>query len=121
MQKQRLILIIVIGALTISAVYFGMKTYSLSKESAISRADAASVHKNEKVINFTQLFIEKVLNADKEVDFETRLSLENAVRDLKDGEALSGWQKFTASKTEAEAQAEVKELLRLLIGKAVNP
>ena len=119
MQKQRLILIIVVGALTMSAVYFGMKTYSLSRELAISQADAASVHKNEQVINFARFFIEKVLNTDTEVDFETRLQLENAVRNLKDDQILARWQKFIASKTEAEAQTEVKNLLRLLIGKSI--
>ena len=119
MQKQRLILIILVGMLAIGNVYFGMKAYSLSKELAVSEADAASVHKKEKVIGFTRLFIEKVLNADKEVDFETRLQLENVVRDLRDGEILALWQKFTGSKTEAEAQTEVKNLLRLLISKAI--
>ena len=119
MQKQRLILIIVIGALIIGNAYFGMKTYSLSKELAISQADAASVHKNEKVINFMRVFIEKVLNAEAEVDFETRLQLENAVRELKDDEVLVGWQKFIGSKTETEAQTEVKNLLRVLINKAI--
>ena len=121
MQKQRLILIILVGVLAIGNVYFGMKAYSLSKELAISEADAASVHKNEKVIDFTRLFIEKVLNAEKEVDFETRLQLENVVRNLKDDQILASWQKFTASKTEAAAQSEVKILLRLLIGKAISP
>lgn len=121
MNKKRLILIIVVGALAISNVYFYMKVHSLSKELAISQTDATSVHKNERIINFTQLFIEKVLNADKEVDFETRLQLENAARDLKDSEVLAEWQKFTNSKTEAEAQSEVKNLLRLLISKAVTP
>lgn len=119
MQKQRLVLIVLIGALLIGNAYFGLKTYSLSKELAISQADAAAVHKNEAIIGFTRLFIEKVLNADTEVDFETRLQLENTVRDLKDDEVLSGWQRFIGSKTEAEAQTEVKNLLRLLTAKAI--
>lgn len=118
-NKNRLLLIIAVGVLIIGTAYFGLKTYSLSKELALSQAEAAAVHKNEKIILFSRLFIEKVLNADKEVDFETRLQLENAVRDLKDGEVLSGWQKFIGSKTEAQAQTEVKNLLRLLISKAI--
>ena len=118
-SRNRLVLIVAVGVLIIGNAYFGMKVYSLSKELAISQADAAAVHTNEKIINFTRLFIEKVLNAEGEVDFETRLSLENAVRDLKDAEVLSGWQKFIGSETEAEAQNEVKNLLRLLIGKAI--
>ena len=42
---------------------------------------------------------------------ETRLSLENAVRDLKDEEIMAEWQNFIASKTEADAQTSVKKLL----------
>lgn len=118
MQKQRLFLIVLIGALLIGNVYFILKEYYLSKELAISQADVASVHKNEKVIHFTQLFVGKVLNADKEVDFETRLQLENLVRDLKDSNILAGWQKFTESKTDTEAAQNVKDLLKILIMKA---
>ena len=120
MQKQRLILLVLIGALVIGSVYLVLKNYSLSKKLVASQADAVSIHKNEKIISFTQLFVDKVLNADKEVDFETQLQLENAARDLKDNEVLALWQKFTNSKTETEAQAEVKNLLRLLISKTIT-
>ena len=117
-NKTRLIIIIAFGALLITAIYFMMKTYSLSKALSEAETNAASVHKNEKVINFTRVFIEKVLNADKEVDFNTRLQLENDVRNLKDDEILAGWQKFTESKTNTEAADNVKELLKILISKA---
>ena len=117
-NKNRLILIIIAGVIIIANVYFVMKIYSLSRELSISETDAASVHKNEKVINFMRLFVEKVLNADKEVDFETRLLLENDVRNLKDEKILAGWQKFTESKTNNEAAENVKELLKILIIKA---
>jgi hypothetical protein len=72
---------------------------------------------NEKVLEFTNLFIEKVLKAQTEVGFETRLKLENAVRNLNDEEILAQWQKFTESKTEAGAQEEVKNLLQMLVSK----
>ena len=120
MQKQRLILVVLVGVLVIGNAYFMMKSYSLSRALVVSKAEVASVHKNEKVIDFTRFFVEKVLNVDTEVDFETRLQLENAVRDLKDDEVLAGWQKFTESKTETEAQREVKDLLRLLMSKAIS-
>ena len=117
-KKTRLILIIAFGALLIVAVYFILKTYSLSKALSIAKTDIASVQKNDKVIDFTRVFIEKVLNADREVDFNTRLQLENDVRNLKDDEILAGWQKFTESKTNTEAADNVKELLKILISKA---
>jgi CRISPR/Cas system endoribonuclease Cas6 (RAMP superfamily) len=61
--------------------------------------------------------IEKVLKAEKEVDFETRLKLENAVREINDKEILNQWIKFTESKTEDEAQNNIKNLLDLLVDK----
>jgi len=61
--------------------------------------------------------IEKVLKAETEVDFETRLKLENAVRNLEDKEILARWSKFIESKTEAGAQEEVKNLLEALVNK----
>jgi len=51
------------------------------------------------------------------LDFETRLSLENSVRDLNDPEIMAEWQNFTNSKTEADAQTSVKTLLGILISK----
>jgi hypothetical protein len=72
---------------------------------------------NVKVVNFASLFVNRVLQADREVDFETRLMLENAVRELKDAEILEQWRRFVESGSEAEAQGEVKKLLALLIAK----
>jgi hypothetical protein len=73
--------------------------------------------KNERIINFLKLFITKVLKAEGEVDFETRLKLENAVREIQDKEILDQWTKFTESKTEEEAQRNVKDLLEILVNK----
>ncbi|MCK4520627.1 hypothetical protein KAT95_02040 [Candidatus Parcubacteria bacterium] len=68
-------------------------------------------------MNFIKFFIEKVLKAENEVDFETRLKLKNAVRNLSDEEILNQWNKFVESKTENEAQEEAKNLLEMLINK----
>ena len=116
-SKKRIVLIIVIGALIIGNVFFALNYFLLNRElnSAYSIRDKAEV--NTKVVNFASMFVKKVLQADKEVDFETRLSLENAVRDLKDKEVMEEWQNFTGSSTEAEAQNSVKKLLEILISK----
>jgi hypothetical protein len=45
------------------------------------------------------------------------LKLEYAVRDLADGEILKQWNEFVNSKTESEAQEQVKNLLELLVNK----
>lgn len=72
---------------------------------------------NNNILSFSKLFIEKVLKTNKEVDFDTRLQLENSVRSTNDAEILAKWRLFIDSKTEKEAQDNVKELLGILIGK----
>jgi hypothetical protein len=72
---------------------------------------------NVDVLDFTRDFIDKVLKAEGEIDFETRLDLESAVRAIGDDEILSAWQVFTNSQTETEAQTAVKNLLSLLVSR----
>ncbi len=74
---------------------------------------------NEKILDFTKLFIAKIIKGQGEVSFEDRLQLENAVRDIKDKAIFDQWQRFSESKTEVQAQVEVKNLLELLINKIV--
>ena len=72
---------------------------------------------NVKVANFLSLFIEKVLKTDKEVSFEDRLKLENAIRDINDPELLAKWEAFTSGANEFEIQKGVKDLLEALARK----
>jgi hypothetical protein len=117
MINKRLVFIVVIGALIIGNVFFALNYYFASKDLQEASFTKAKVELNEKIINFSSMFIKKVLQAEKEVDFETRLSLENAVRDLRDEQIMEEWQSFIGSKTETEAQNSVKKLLELLISK----
>jgi len=114
--KTTLILIIVLILLAAN-VFLGVKYISLVKELRQTQAALQTQKTNEKVLGFLKLFIKEVLKAENEVDFETRLKLENAVRSLEDEEILTQWKKFTESKTEAEAQEEVKNLLEMLVNK----
>ena len=91
---------------------------ALKKELRTTRAELSARQLNEKVLDFYRLFIVKVLKTEGEVDFETRLQLENAVRELQDDEVLAQWNKFTNSKDEQEAQLEVKNLLEMLVEKS---
>lgn len=116
-MKRRIILIAVVGMLIVSNVYFVLKSNSLGGELAGAKKEISSFNRNDKVINFSRLFIDNVLKGNKEVDFDTRLKLENAVRDIKDDEILAQWDKFTKSQTESDAQNEVKNLLDLLMKK----
>lgn len=71
------------------------------------------------ILSFANMFVEQVLMAQGEVDFDTRLTLETSVRSLNDKEILSQWQKFTKSSDET-ASSEAKNLLHLLIRKSLN-
>lgn len=117
MENKKRIITIFIGLLVVGIVFLGYNYFTLYKELQTIKSSETKVEVNQKVIDFASMFIKKVLQADKEVDFETRLSLENAVRDLKDEEIMAEWQNFTASKTEADAQNSVKKLLGILITK----
>ena len=83
-NKKRIFIIIVFGILIIVNVFLAFKYVSIAKELQEVKSNQTKVEFNSNVINFTSMFIKKVLQANIEVDFETRLSLENAVRGLKD-------------------------------------
>ena len=117
MAKQKIILITIISILVAGNIFSGVNYFFAQKELQTTTQQLKNQKNNEKIINFAKLFIEKVLKADKEVSFEDRLKLENAVRDLNDKEVLTQWENFVASKTEIDAQNEVKSLLELLVKK----
>ena len=72
---------------------------------------------NNSVLAFTDMFIEKVLMADKEIDFDTRLELETTVRNLNDSVIFDQWQAFTKALTKEDASQQAKLLLNLLVKK----
>lgn len=117
MPTQKIILTIIILILVAVNVFFGVSYFFARQQLQIVERQLNIQQNSTKIVNFTKLFIEKVLKAEKEVSFEDRLKLENAVRDLNDDEILRQWEKFTASKTELEAQEAVKNLLELLVKK----
>lgn len=116
MNKPKTILIIILILLA-GNIFLGAKYFSVVKELRQTQATLQTQTTNEKVLEFTKLFIGEVLKAQNEVDFDTRLKLETAVRNLGDEEILNQWQKFVDSKTESGAQEEVKNLLEMLVGK----
>lgn len=107
----------IIIALAIISAFFGIKYFTTRTELIKTKTALDSKLFNEKIVLFNRTFIEKVLRSTSEVSFEDRLRLENAVRDLNDKEILDRWNLFVASKTETEAQENVKELLSLLARK----
>ncbi len=116
-KVKNLSLAIIILALLAGNILFAVKYFSANKELAQAKTANAVIQKNQKILEFNKLFIEKVLKTGKEIGFDSRLQLENAVRGLNDQEILDYWQKFTASKDPAEAQKNVLILLEALAEK----
>ena len=113
----KLLAVLIISAL-LAVASFGAKKYIETQKELLIAKEALKIQKiNAKTLNFTKLFIKEVLKAKTEIDFETRLKLENTVRNIGDEEILKQWNEFLNSKTESEAQDRVKNLLDLLIGK----
>ena len=109
--------IILVLILLAGNIFFGVKYSTVQKELKITQTVLETQKINERILDFTRFFIKEVLKAEAEIDFETRLKLETAVRNLKDEEILAQWQKFVESKTEIEAQKAVKNLLETLMRK----
>ncbi len=117
MNRQKIIFLAVILIILATNAFFAFEFAKMQKELNQTKVALENSQKNEQILNFNRLFIKKILKSDKEVDFETRLELENAVRNLKDDEILNQWKKFTEAEDENEAQREVKNLLWLLVNK----
>lgn len=117
MSKQAKILWLVVVVFLIGAGAL-LYCYSITK-SELKSAQALVMKQmhNKKTAEFLEMLVNQVIKSNQEVDFETRLKLENAVRDLKDEKILSEWQKFVQSKSEVEAQSNVKNLLGVLVEK----
>lgn len=116
-SQSRLVWIVFIILLLLGSSFFANKYVSLQKELVQARMIIETQKINTKVLYFNKLFIEKILKAESEVDFKTRLDLENAVQDIGDEEITIEWQKFVESKSEKEAQEEAKQLLGMLADK----
>ena len=114
-NTQRILLIIIVLVLLVSNIFWGLKYSDLQKELERTKSALGAQKLSENVLNFTNLFINKVLKEEEEISFEERLKLENAVRELNDKDIINQWEKFVNSETESEAQKEVKNLLELLI------
>ena len=115
--KKENIIFLVIAVLSLAVIFLIAQNY-IERQNLIAAENTVKIYQyNGKILNFTKMFIAKVLKADGEVSFEDRLSLENAVRGINDKKIFDQWQKFTDSKAELEAQIEVKNLLELLVNK----
>lgn len=114
---SNIIWIIIVLLLAAGIIFMTFRYWGISRELTAAQAQAKNCQFSGQTVDFTKMFVAKVLSADKEVDFETRLQLETEVRNLKDSQILEAWNKFTNSQSEAEAQDQVKALLTVLLEK----
>ena len=117
-KKESIPFLIIVILAAVALVLAGQ--YYIERRSLMASENTVKTFQyDQKVLNFTKLFIAKVLKADGEVSFDDRLNLENAVRSINDKTIFDQWQKFTNAKTAQEAQIEVKNLLELLVSKII--
>ena len=116
-MKEKILLVVLISVLILSNVFFGLRYYFAVQELKTTKEQVKAQNLNEKILNFTIMFVDKVLKAKGEVSFEDRLKLENTVREINNQEILDQWTKFTNSKASEEAQTEVKNLIETLVKK----
>ena len=117
MQTQKKLYTIFIIVLFLGFLFFAWQFISLKAELRTANQSIANEQVNAKVLNFSKLFVTNVLDGSKEVSFDQRLELENAMRDIKDPELFASWQKFTAAKDQSEIQRQFADLFQLLLKK----
>jgi len=113
-ESAPFLIILILAAVVI---VLGVQLYIINQNLKLAQNTVKTFQYDQKVLNFTKLFIAKVLKADGEVSFDDRLALENSVRGIDDKTIFDQWQKFISAKTALEAQIEVKNLLEMLVGK----
>ena len=117
---KRILVWVVVAALIAGNIFWLAAYFKTQREAEGMRVLLSTARYNDKSLRFLQMFIKQVLKSEKEVNFETRLKLENSVRELNDDKILAQWQKFVNSQNETEAQGNVKELLDLLVDKGLT-
>ncbi|KKP87763.1 MAG: hypothetical protein UR91_C0037G0002 [Candidatus Nomurabacteria bacterium GW2011_GWC2_35_8] len=108
---------ITIIVLAFTTIFFAYLYFSSCVKFRNAEKIIASQQVNEKVLSFSQLFFDKVLQGTKEVSFDDRLRLENAVRALNDKEIFDSWTKFTGAKDQTQIQKNFYSLFQLLLKK----
>lgn len=114
LNKTNSACLIIILILLAGNIFFADKYFSLRKELSQAKSSLEAVQYGKKYSDFNKMFIDKILKAEDAVDIETRLDLENAVRNLGDAEVLAQWKKFVDSPSEKDSQEAVKNLLGML-------
>lgn len=115
-NNKKTFLVVILILLLFSVLVNCWLTYQLTLATKITQTQALDT----KVLTFTSMFVKTVLMASQDIDFDTRLELETAVRGLNNQDIFSQWQKFTKAVTKEDASIEAKLLLDLLIKNVKN-
>ena len=117
-KMRNTILVGLIVILGLGNVFFAYQLINKQDQGGTMKAGEETVDTvKESSLDFLKLFIVKVINDEKEVSFEDRLQLENAVREIGDQTILAQWQKFIESETGDEAQKNTRLLMEMLVNR----
>ena len=116
MNKTTFFIIVLCALSIISLAVNGFLVYNIFTNSQFKQEPQI----NRQVLSFRDMFTEQVLLSSKEIDFDNRIALETAVRNLHDSKIFAQWQKFTNCQTKEDATAEAKNLLGLLVEKTTT-
>ena len=109
--RKEIIPFLAIIVLIAIVIVLGTQYYIQGKTLVLAENTVKTLQYDQKMLDFTKLFVTKVLKADGEVSFDDRLLLENTVRAIDDKAVFDQWQKFVNAQSSLEAQIEVKNLL----------
>jgi len=108
---------IVIAIILLCLALFVWRYLSLSSRLRVAEQAVGAQRVNEKVLSFSRLFVTNILRNEQAINFDQRLELENAVRDIKDPEIYKAWQEFTNAKEQSAVQLSFYNLFSLLLDK----
>lgn len=111
-----MLVLIILASNAVWALEFSLEKTARKK----AQSELTAFSHNKKISAFQKLFVDKVLKSDGDVDFDTRVLLQNSVNDTGDKDVIEAWNSFLRAKTEDEGQARVKDLLSLLSSKLNN-
>ena len=116
MKSKAFWVVMLTGVAGYQSLFAGLH-FETNKELEGTKVIISSQRYSGKYLDLLKMFVKLGTKSDKEVDFDTRLKLENSVRGLDDADVLAEWQKFVNSANETEAQKNVKDLLAILVEK----
>jgi len=112
--KRYGIILLIVLAISLLIIMAG-QCFILVQKNKINQATLKIYAHNEKILDFTKLFVKDVLKSDGAVPLNEVLKLENAVREINSKPIYDEWQRFLNAKSPVEAQIEVKNLLEMLV------